>query len=52
MDVRTIFRRGKSEIPASRIEMLESRREREFRREETEEERDWREADCGGGWDA
>lgn len=40
----TFFRRGKSEMPESRIEIEESRRERELRREVTDavsELRDW-----------
>jgi hypothetical protein len=36
----TVFRRGKSEIPESSIEMEESRREREERRDVTEALRD------------
>lgn len=39
---RTFFRRGKSLIPESRIDIEESRREREFRSEETEAEREER----------
>ena len=36
VDERTVFRRGKSEIPASRIEIEESRRERELRSDVTD----------------
>lgn len=39
--LRTVFRRGKSEIPESRIEMDESRREREERSDVTEAFNDW-----------
>lgn len=35
----TFERRGKSEIPVSRMEMLEESREREERRDDTERER-------------
>lgn len=38
----TFLRRGKSEIPESRIEMEESRRERELRREVTDAVRELR----------
>ncbi len=44
VDDSTVFRRGKSEIPASRIEIEESSRVRELRREVTDalsEARDW-----------
>jgi hypothetical protein len=44
VDDKTVFRRGKSEIPASRMLIEESRRERELRREVTDalrEARDW-----------
>ena len=34
--LKTVFRRGKSEVPESRIEMDESRRESEERRDVTE----------------
>lgn len=37
--LKTVFRRGKSEIPESRMEILLSRVLREARREATEEER-------------
>ena len=40
----TVFRRGKSEIPESRIEIEESRRESELRREVTDALREAR--DC------
>jgi len=36
VDERTVFRRGKSEIPESRIEIEESRRESELRNEVTD----------------
>lgn len=39
--LKTVFRRGKSEIPESRIEMEESRREREERKEVTDALSDW-----------
>jgi hypothetical protein len=39
--LKIIFRRGKSEIPESRIEMEESRRESEERRDVTEAPSDW-----------
>jgi hypothetical protein len=39
--LKTVFRRGKSEIPESRIEMEESRRESEERRDVTEALSDW-----------
>jgi len=44
VDDNTVFRRGKSEIPESRMEIEESSRERELRREVTDavsEARDW-----------
>ena len=44
MDDKTVFKRGKSLIPASRMEIEESRRVREERREVTDalrEARDW-----------
>jgi hypothetical protein len=41
--LKTVFRRGKSEIPESRIEMEESRREREERNEVTDALSDWEE---------
>lgn len=41
MLLRTVFRRGKSEIPESRIEMDESRRESEERSDATEAFNDW-----------
>ena len=36
VELKTVFRRGKSEIPLSRMEIEESSREREERREVTE----------------
>jgi hypothetical protein len=39
--LRTVFMRGKSEIPESRIEMDESRRDSEERREVTDALSDW-----------
>jgi len=36
VEERTVFRRGKSAIPASRMDMLESRRVREERRDVTD----------------
>ncbi len=44
MDDKTVFKRGKSEIPASRMEIEESRRVREERREVTDALREAR--DC------
>jgi hypothetical protein len=41
VDDKTVFKRGKSDIPASSMEILLSRVVREERREETEEERSW-----------
>ena len=43
--VSTVFRRGKSETPASRMAIEESRRDRELRREETEAEREFKDCD-------
>jgi hypothetical protein len=43
---KTVFKRGKSEIPLSSMEIEESRRERECRRLVTEEEREERDCDC------
>jgi hypothetical protein len=43
---KTVFRRGKSDIPLSSMEIEESRRERECRRLVTEEEREERDCDC------
>lgn len=40
VDVKTVFMRGKSEIPLSRMEIEESRREREERRDITEAARE------------
>lgn len=48
VDVRTFFKRGKSLIPESRIEIEESRRVREFRSEETDAVREVR--DCDVFW--
>jgi hypothetical protein len=42
----TVFKRGKSDIPLSSIEIEESRRERECRKLVTEEEREERDCDC------
>jgi hypothetical protein len=42
----TVFKRGKSDIPASRIEIEESRRVREERREVTDAAREERDCDC------
>jgi hypothetical protein len=39
--LKTVFRRGKSAIPESRIEIDESRRESEERREVTDALSDW-----------
>lgn len=48
VDDKTVFRRGKSEMPASRIEIEESRSEREDRREATDEDSEERDCDCEG----
>jgi hypothetical protein len=42
----TVFKRGKSDIPLSSMEIEESRRERECRRLVTDEEREERDCDC------
>jgi hypothetical protein len=46
VEARTFLRRGKSEMPASRMDIEESRREREERREVTDALSDWRDCDC------
>lgn len=48
VDDNTVFRRGKSDIPASRMEIELSSRESELRSEATEEERELRAWDCVG----
>ena len=46
VEVKTRFKRGKSEIPASRMEIEESRREREERSEATDAVSEERDCDC------